>query len=431
MKKRLLRNWDLKLLAVLFSIILWLIVVNIDDPVKSVDFAGINVQILNPDVLAQDGKVYEVLDESDEITVTVSGRRSVIEDISKENISAVADLSSLKEGENALEIKVSSNKYATDIDGITASRDNVILNIEDLKKIQKSIVVDVVGQVADGYILGDINTNLNQVVIEGPESVVSTIATAKAELNVSGVSANVSASAPIVLYDENGEIVDTSRLTMNIKTVSITQEVLVTKYVAVTAESSGTPAEGYALTGDITVSPEMVLIAGKKGAIDAVNTVFIPGTELDVTDLKSSLKATIDIRPFISDNVEVVDERGSKVNVTVGIQKETFTNALFSRNDITVSGDTTGFDVEVLTDGTYLKESGNVLKFYGLSDSLTELNETGLAMDINMDDFRTTKGWDKLYPGTYWVVPTFNVPEGVHLNEDYKLQIKITTKKEQ
>ena len=97
MKERLLRNWDLKLLAVLFSIILWLIVVNIDDPVKSVDFAGINVQILNPDVLAQEGKVYEVLDDSDVITVTVSGRRSVIEDISKENISAVADLASLKD----------------------------------------------------------------------------------------------------------------------------------------------------------------------------------------------------------------------------------------------------------------------------------------------------------------------------------------------
>ena len=430
MKERLLRNWDLKLLAVLFSIILWLIVVNIDDPVKSVDFAGINVQILNPDVLAQEGKVYEVLDDSDVITVTVSGRRSVIEDISKENISAVADLASLKEGENALEIKVSSNKYASDIDGITSSVENVILNIEDLKKIQKSISVDVVGQVADGYILGDLNTNLNQVVIEGPESIVSTISTARAELNVSGVSANVSASAPIILYDENGNEVDTSRLTLNIKTVSITQEVLVTKYVVVSAESSGEPAEGYALTGDITVSPEMILIAGKKGAIDAVNSVIIPGTELDVTDLKSSLKATVDISAFLSDNVEVVDDNGSKVNVTVGIQKETFTNAIFSRNDITISGDTTGYDVEVVTDGTYLKDSGNVLKFYGLSDELAELNETGLAMDINMDDFKTGKGWDKLYPGTYWVVPVFNVPEGVHLNEDYKLQIKITTHKE-
>ena len=71
-----------------------------------------------------------------------------------------------------------------------------------------------------------------------------------------------------------------------------------------------------------------------------------------------------------------------------------------------------------------------MLKFYGLSDELAELNETGLAMDINMDDFKTGKGWDKLYPGTYWVVPVFNVPEGVHLNEDYKLQIKITTHKE-
>jgi len=88
-------NLDLKLLALLFSIILWLIVVNIDDPVKSVQFSGVEVKILNAGELENKGKVYEVIEDTGVVTVTVKGRRSIVEDISKENISAVADMRNL------------------------------------------------------------------------------------------------------------------------------------------------------------------------------------------------------------------------------------------------------------------------------------------------------------------------------------------------
>ena len=92
MKKKIMNNLDLKILAVLFSIILWLIVVNIDDPVKTVQFSGVEVQILNAEELESQGKVYEILDGTGEITVTIKGRRSIVEDIAKENITATADM---------------------------------------------------------------------------------------------------------------------------------------------------------------------------------------------------------------------------------------------------------------------------------------------------------------------------------------------------
>jgi len=136
MKKKIMNNLDLKLLALLFSIILWLIVVNIDDPVKSVQFSGVEVKILNAGELENKGKVYEVIEDTGVVTVTVKGRRSIVEDISKENISAVADMRNLS-SMNTLSIVVSSNKYANELDDIKCDTDNVKLNIEDLKKVQK------------------------------------------------------------------------------------------------------------------------------------------------------------------------------------------------------------------------------------------------------------------------------------------------------
>ena len=92
MKKKITNNWDLKLLALLFSVLLWLIVVNIDDPVKTVMFSGVEVKILNGNELEAQGQVYEILEDTGVVNVTVKGRRSIVEDISKENIKAVADM---------------------------------------------------------------------------------------------------------------------------------------------------------------------------------------------------------------------------------------------------------------------------------------------------------------------------------------------------
>ena len=95
MKEKLIKHLDLKILALLFAVILWLIVVNIDDPVKTVQFSGIKVQILHTSELEKQGLCYDVIEGTDTINVSVTGRRSIIEEISKENITATADMKAL------------------------------------------------------------------------------------------------------------------------------------------------------------------------------------------------------------------------------------------------------------------------------------------------------------------------------------------------
>ena len=60
MKDLLTKNIGLKLLAFLIAFILWLVVVNYDDPVMSTTFSGIVVDIQNVESLTDIGKVYEV-----------------------------------------------------------------------------------------------------------------------------------------------------------------------------------------------------------------------------------------------------------------------------------------------------------------------------------------------------------------------------------
>ena len=79
MKQKLTHNLNLKVLAVLFSIIIWVIVVNIDDPVKNVQFDNVPIQVINESELTKENKVYEIKPGQEVVDVTVSGRRSVID----------------------------------------------------------------------------------------------------------------------------------------------------------------------------------------------------------------------------------------------------------------------------------------------------------------------------------------------------------------
>ena len=86
MKKWLTNNLGLKAISILVAMVLWLIVVNIDDPDKTRTFTNIEVQVLNEDAIEDSGKVYNILDNSNMVTVDVTGPRSYLKDLTASDI---------------------------------------------------------------------------------------------------------------------------------------------------------------------------------------------------------------------------------------------------------------------------------------------------------------------------------------------------------
>lgn len=428
MKQKLTKNLDLKILAVLFSVILWLIVVNIDDPVKSVQFSDINVEILNASELKKQGKVYEVLDNTDNITVTVVGRRSVIEEMAKENISATADMKNLT-SMDTISIVLSSNKNANELDSLRSSIENVKLEIEDIKKIQKPIITVVEGAPADGHMLGDLSVNLNRVNIEGPESVIDTIDSAKAILDANGVTTSIIASVPVRLYDKSGNIIDDPRVTTNITSVSVNQEILVKKEIPIQFNVTGTPAEGYALTGEVNASQKSVWIAGKKNIIDSVNAIVIPEEVLNVEGYRISLTTVIDLADYLPKSAEFADPNfDSQIEVTVGIQRETFITVSFDESTIKIINAPDAYNVSVVRDGTYFKTGENHIRLYGLSNVLSAFDDSDLVIEVDLKKYMEEKNMISLNPGNFWVTPEFKFPDGIRLIDDFRLELKAEKK---
>ncbi len=60
MTKKLMNNWALKLISLVVALLVWLVVVNINNPTDS-ELIPVEVKLLNADVLAEKNLAYEIV----------------------------------------------------------------------------------------------------------------------------------------------------------------------------------------------------------------------------------------------------------------------------------------------------------------------------------------------------------------------------------
>ena len=92
--KTITNNFSLKILAVILAVVLWVVVINIDDPTTSKTYTT-NVVAENTDYITSQNKYYEPLDSSNVVSFRVSAARSVHDELSNADFSATADMENI------------------------------------------------------------------------------------------------------------------------------------------------------------------------------------------------------------------------------------------------------------------------------------------------------------------------------------------------
>lgn len=337
MKNALTKNLSLKILSLIVAFTIWFVVININDPVDRTTFRNVPVTILNTSMLTDKGKVFEVLDGSDSIDVTVWAQRTVLDTLGKENIIATADMGELTLSDSQVKIKLYSNKNNDRLESIIPSSENLMVNIENLKKRQLVVDITTTGEPADGYILGSVNFEKYLVRITGAESIVDKVSHAQAVVDVSGLSQSVRTDATIKLLDENGNPIEDTKLSKDMDRVNVRIEILQQKRVPVEVSSSGTPAEGYTFTGEVSCSPAYVDIAAPPALIKNIDSVSIPDSEINLTGQADDLHVKVNIKDYLPDNVVLSDKDSSGViNVTAKVEKTVTKSIILDETEIMV-----------------------------------------------------------------------------------------------
>ena len=321
MKHKITKNWGLKLVSFLFAAVLWLIVTNINDPSSPYKESNIPVVLKNTDLITNNGQIYEVLDGTDMIdSVVIWAPRSVVDKLNRSDIVAEADVRDLT-SLNTISIKLSTNKYNDKLDSIKGSIENVKLNIENKETRSFPIKANLTGEVGEGYMVGNVSTEQNLIRVSGPESLISQIARAQAEVDISGFTSNIGTDSDIRLYNEAGVEIKAQSIEKSITKVRVNIEILEKKTVPISFKFSGIPAEDYRTTGEITSSRNSVELAGKSETLRGISAIEIPEGVIDVSGAVETVETVIDLRDYLPAGV-VLAEEGFDGNISVSVQIE-------------------------------------------------------------------------------------------------------------
>lgn len=422
MKKKIFRNWGLKLASILLACILWLLVTKLGDPQDRRVFLNIPVTLVNTELLDSQNKFYEVLDNTDKVRVSIRGPKSVVEDLKQSDIIAEADVSKLTDI-NTIAIKFSILNTDTSLDSIEidGSPEVVQLNVED--KVHEWIRVQhrTVGEVAEGFMVG--NTSVDQTMIEvtGPVSSVEKIKSAVVEIDVTGASSNLSANVETTFYDQEGNALELPNVTKSVNYIRMSVEVLAVKTVPVELNVMGKPADGYLETGLVTCDPATVTIAGTPAVLAEIKKITIPEEQLDISGAEGNVVNTINIRPYLPDYVRLADSSfDGRIKASVYIEPEMERTLLIPYSSIDVLG---------LPEELLMEEPENTptleLRVSGLEAAVSPLDQNAIRGTADIGAWMREQRMEELEPGTYRIPVIFSLPGNVTIESQVYMQITI------
>lgn len=404
-------NIGLKILSIVFALVLWLIVVNYDDPEISATFI-VPVEVTGEELLEDMGKVYEVDEDSRFATFYVRGKRSIVENLSSSDFTATADLNQIidlqeEADEKRVPITITAKKYK---DKITINQRSVNLKIyiENLSTSKTYVSVSLQGDPAESYAIGEVSVSPNLINISGPQSVVSRIKKAVATVDVDEMMEDSTTNVPLVLYDDNNEIIESTQLKMSQNVVTVSVQILGTKSVPVRCETTGTPADGYYFSS-LEYAPNNVIIKGEPHILNYIKEIVIPGDAISLEGVTADVENNVDINPYLPEGVSLVNADENKIAVKAVIE------ALETKNlELPVSS------LEVLNlpedyEVTY-NDVKVIIPVRGKSEDIEGLTEEQITASINLEDKN---------PGLYTVEVNVVLNDKFEVMRDITLQINI------
>lgn len=318
--KRITNNFGLKILAAVFAIVIWLVVVNIEDPEKTKGFV-IPVTIENSDYLTDMGKTYDILNNSDKISFTVTGKRSIIEELSESDFTAVANMENINDEMTLVPVSVTASRYAGQIE-INKRDATLKISVENLQTERYTVQVETEGTPAAYCYIESAVADPKKITITGPESILSQIAVVKAKVDISGAEENIATNSKIVLLDKDGNEISQDRLTLNRTSVAVDVTVTMGKSVPLKFVTNGTPADGYRFkTAECSTSS--VKLVGSSEVLAGISELEITGSLMNIAGTYSNVTASVELSKFLPDGVTLASDQTKQISVTLVIEGKT------------------------------------------------------------------------------------------------------------
>lgn len=321
MKERLTTNFSLRILALVFAFVFWLLVANVEDPMDTQTFKGVPVGIKNDNIVTSKGKTYSIVGDQN-VSVTIKARKSVLYNLKEhpEKITAYADMQNL-ENRTLIPVEVSLSGGQDEYEAYTRPR-NLEVEVEDNLTKRFPVSAETWGTVRDGYMLGTVKADPEFVTIKGGSSAINRISKIVAKADVSGMSSDSKIPAELILYDAGGGVIDPFQFENNLgdEGVSVKTEMLNIKTVKLDVKYNDILGDGYMME-ELIVEPGSIQIAGKQEELKQIEKITIPSRALSQQKVTGRTEVGVDITEYLPEQVRLVDEGQKNISVTLTVNE--------------------------------------------------------------------------------------------------------------
>ncbi len=385
----LLRNWHLKLSAVLLATVLY------TGLVFSGSFSEAEIQVrITQENPSSDSFV--LTNDLGFVTVEYRAANELSGTIVAESFQASVDLSDY-DMERSPEPQQLRVDVTTDVEGVQIVRhepQTVRVQIDSIEVRSVPVEVDM-GDVPDGLRTSDPVLSDEQVEIRGPGSVVAQVDRVVAFVAIPASGIDFNEPVAVQPVDVRGQPVGTGQLDVDPESVSVqidVEPVETTATVPVRPSLEGTPAAGFALDA-LAVDPSFVTLRGVPEVLEEITEIVTESLSIDGASEDQSFEAALEL----PDDVRLAGGAEAVVTVTA-----TIVPSVSSRT----------FIVGVVCQG-----AGDNACLPGLEQVSVTLSGPGEALStLNAAALTPVVDAGGLTPGSYNLTPSLAaLPEGVEL----------------
>jgi YbbR domain-containing protein len=396
----LLRNWHLKLSAVLLATVLY------TGLVFSGSFSDADIQVrVDQENASRDS--YVLTGDLGFVTVNYRVSNEVAGRIVADSFQASVDLSDY-DMERSPQPQQLPIEVRTDLDGVQIlswEPREARVEIDSIEVRSVPVEVDM-GEVPDGLRTGDPVLSDDEVEIRGPGSVVGQVDRAVAFVAVPASGINFNEPVVVQPVDVRGQPVGIGQVDVDPETVSVqidVEPVETTATVPVRLSLDGTPAAGFALDA-LAVDPSFVTLRGVPEVLEAITEVETEALSIEGASENQTFEAALEL----PDDVRLAGGGDAVVTVTA-----TIVPSVSSRT----------FIVGVVCEG-----AGDNACLVGLEQVSVTLSGPGEVLStLTAAALTPVVDASGLAPGSYDLTPSLPaLPEGIELESINRATIPVT-----
>lgn len=412
LKMSLTNNIGLKFLAVLIALVLWLAIVNVNDPEKTITVSNIPISVTNESAITSRNMVYNVKSEQ-YLNITVSGKRSIVSNLSAEDFRATASLKELsKVNSIPVDVTTKNASLGRKITIVKQSAQTILVDVENVEeKDFTDLVVEYTGKVADGYVAGLSSMSTDEVTVKAPTSIIDKIKKVAVRCSLDGTNTNISKKCPVILYDKNDKEIKSDEIELSDKKIRVNVNVLRAKQVPISTinkDELGKPADGY-VVDDVILSSDSITVYGSEESLDSIESLDIQD-DIDVSDAKGDVTQNIDVTGKLPKGLSVSGE--STITVKVLIKKLITRTFEYDASEVSLNDLSSDLDVQLVTKKVKVTLQG----------------EEEVISQLTKDDMAISADLGKVKEGTTTVHVDVAVPDNTTLMNNVTIKIKAKAK---